>query len=81
MTARTKSSSTSHAVAYRDRYLPSMTCAQIEALPHRASAIVIIPTGSVEQHGPHLPVGVDSILGQGWLAAALPHVPAQVKVY
>lgn len=66
---------------YRGRYLPAMTRTQIEALPGRASAVVIIPTGSIEQHGPHLPVGVDAILGQAWLAAALPHVPAHVPVY
>jgi len=67
--------------AYRDRYLPAMSCAQIESLPQRASAIVLVPTGSIEQHGPHLPVGVDAILGQSWLGAALPHVPPDVGVY
>jgi creatinine amidohydrolase len=67
--------------AYRRRYLPAMTRAQIDALPGKSSAIVIIPTGAVEQHGPHLPVGVDSILGQAWLDAALPHVPARTPVY
>jgi len=63
------------------RYLPALTRAQIEALPGKATSVVIIPTGSIEQHGPHLPVGVDSILGQAWLAAALPHVPASASVY
>ena len=31
------------------------------------SAIVLIPTGSTEQHGPHLPVGTDAILAT-WFA-------------
>jgi creatinine amidohydrolase len=30
-----------------------------------ADAIVILPVGSMEQHGPHLPVGVDTILTEG----------------
>ena len=30
-----------------------------------ANAIVVLPVASVEQHGPHLPVGVDSILCEG----------------
>jgi creatinine amidohydrolase len=30
----------------------------------RADAIVILPVASLEQHGPHLPVEVDSILGE-----------------
>jgi creatinine amidohydrolase len=29
-----------------------------------ANAIVIVPIGSLEQHGPHLPVEVDSMLGE-----------------
>ena len=31
------------------------------------NAIVLIPTGSTEQHGPHLPVGTDAILAT-WMA-------------
>ncbi len=30
----------------------------------RADAIVILPLGALEQHGPHLPVEVDSMLGE-----------------
>jgi creatinine amidohydrolase len=30
----------------------------------RADAMVIVPVGSIEQHGPHLPVEVDSMLGE-----------------
>ena len=30
-----------------------------------ADAIVILPVASMEQHGPHLPVGVDTILCEG----------------
>lgn len=67
--------------AYRGRYLPAMTRAQIDALPGKPTAVVIIPTGAVEQHGPHLPVGVDAILGQGVLAAAFAHLPAHAPVY
>lgn len=70
-----------HPQAFRTRYLPAMTRAQIEGLPGKGSAIVIIPTGSIEQHGPHLPVGVDSILGQAWLASALQHLPPSAPVY
>ncbi len=64
-----------------ERRLSAMTRLAIEALPDRGSAIVILPTGSIEQHGPHLPVGVDAILGQGWLAATLPLLPPEAPVY
>ena len=30
----------------------------------RSDALVIVPVGSIEQHGPHLPVEVDSMLGE-----------------
>ena len=30
----------------------------------RADAIVILPVASLEQHGPHLPVEVDHMLGE-----------------
>lgn len=65
----------------RTRHLLAMTRSELDTLPGKSSAVVIVPTGSIEQHGPHLPVGVDSMLGQGWLAAALPLLPADAPVY
>jgi len=38
-----------------------LTWPQIKAMSEQ-KAIVLIPIGSIEQHGPHLPVGCDSIL-------------------
>ncbi len=65
---------------YRNRYLPAMTLEQIAAIDDKEAIPVIIPTGAIEQHGPHLPVGVDAILGQAYLGAALPQVPDDVPV-
>jgi creatinine amidohydrolase len=36
----------------------------------KAGAVVILPVASMEQHGPHLPVGVDTILCEGVCRAA-----------
>lgn len=66
---------------YRNRYLPAFSRAALQALPAKDRALVIIPTGAVEQHGPHLPVGVDAILGQAYLDVALPLLPAEAPVY
>jgi len=45
-----------------------------------AGAVAVVPTGSLEQHGPHLPVRVDTALVTAVAEAALrrlpPHVPA-----
>ncbi|MGA1600609.1 MAG: creatininase family protein, partial [bacterium] len=38
-----------------------MKSAELRALAE-ADAIVILPVGSTEQHGPHLPVQVDALL-------------------
>lgn len=64
--------------SYRPRYLPGMTLAQIEALPDKHRTPVIVATGAIEQHGPHLPVAVDSFLGQVWLSRIFAELPDDV---
>lgn len=57
---------------YARRNLTSMHPAEIAALPHKECIPVVVATGAIEQHGPHLPVGVDAMMGQAWLNGALP---------
>jgi creatinine amidohydrolase len=45
-----------------------------------ADAIVVLPVASMEQHGPHLPVGVDTILCEGVCRAAAEAAAADVPV-
>ncbi|HXQ80916.1 MAG TPA: creatininase family protein [Opitutaceae bacterium] len=66
---------------YRDRYLPAMTLRRIGALPDKSWAPVILATGAIEQHGPHLPVAVDALMGQVWLSLALARLPAGASCY
>jgi creatinine amidohydrolase len=66
--------------AYRSRYLPALTRDALETWPDKDRTFVILPTGAIEQHGHHLPLGVDSILGQAWLAHTLPKLPADARV-
>jgi creatinine amidohydrolase len=67
--------------ASRARYLGALTRDELEALPDKDSALVILPTGAIEQHGHHLPVGVDAILGQARLHHALLLLPNDAPVY
>lgn len=67
--------------SYRERYLPAMSAARLRAVAGRDAAIVILPTGAVEQHGPQLPVAVDAYLGQVYLDLALPLLPEEAPVY
>ncbi|MGF1483891.1 MAG: creatininase family protein [Opitutales bacterium] len=66
---------------YRERYLPAFTATALRNLPAKDKALVIVPTGAIEQHGPQLPVMVDSLMGQAWLNEALPHLPVEAPVY
>lgn len=65
---------------HRVRYLAALTREDIEGLS-KAHALAVIPTGAIEQHGHHLPVGVDALLGQALLDAALPQLPAGTPVW
>lgn len=67
--------------AYRSRCLTALTRRQIEALPDKPWAPVILPTGAIEQHGPHLPVAVDSLLGQTWALGMAERLQGQVSAY
>ena len=37
-------------------------------------AVAVLPLGATEQHGPHLPLSVDTTLVEGVIQAALPHL-------
>lgn len=66
--------------SYRNRYLPAMTAAEIDALPDKASIPVVIATGAIEQHGRHMPVAVDSLLAQVWLDRSIPLLPEETRL-
>ncbi len=67
--------------AYRDRYLPGMTRSAIAALPDKDRAPVILAVGAIEQHGPHLPVAVDALMGQVWTALVLQRLTPSEACY
>ncbi|WP_234197893.1 creatininase family protein [Pseudacidovorax sp. NFM-22] len=43
-----------------------------------ATTVAVLPLGATEQHGPHLPLGVDTVIADGIVQAALPLLPAEL---
>jgi creatinine amidohydrolase len=43
--------------------LTQMTSRQVEAEIARGRTTVVVPFGALEQHGPHLPLDTDAVLG------------------
>jgi creatinine amidohydrolase len=45
-----------------------------------ARTIAVLPVAATEQHGPHLPLSVDTVLADGIVAASLPHLSPELSV-
>jgi len=45
-----------------------------------ARTIAVLPVAATEQHGPHLPLSVDTVLADGIVAASLPHLSPELNV-
>ncbi len=60
--------------------LTSRHFAQLAASPAINQAVAVLPVAATEQHGPHLPVSVDTTLVNGVVNASLAHLPAGLPV-
>jgi creatinine amidohydrolase len=45
-----------------------------------ANTIAVLPVAAIEQHGPHLPVGVDTFIMEGYLRRVAERLPADIPV-
>ncbi len=61
------------------RYWADLTTREFGLLD-RDRSVVMLPVAATEQHGPHLPVSVDTTLVDGIVAATLPLLPADASV-
>jgi creatinine amidohydrolase len=60
--------------------LTSRHFSQLAASSVIDQTVAVLPVAAIEQHGPHLPVSVDTTLVDGVIEAALPHLPAAMPV-
>lgn len=63
-----------------ERYLAYLTTTEVDALP-KDEAVVVVNVASVEQHGPHLPLITDSLIGQRLLALALERLDPATQIW
>src|SRR6202041_2775044 len=58
-----------------------MTCQEIAGAGNEAAGwIAVLPLAAVEQHGPHLPLGVDTFIAEAYLARVRQILPADLPV-
>jgi creatinine amidohydrolase len=60
--------------------LTSRHFAQLAASGAIDQAVAVLPVAAIEQHGPHLPLSVDTTLVNGVINASLAHLPADLPV-
>jgi creatinine amidohydrolase len=63
------------------RYLHYLTWHEIAKLPDKANIPIVLPVGSIEQHGPHLPCAVDTLIAAGVVGHALARLPESVPAF
>jgi len=66
--------------AWEDRFLPRLTSLEMKELP-KENALVVLPIGAVEQHGWHLPVMTDALIGEALLTRSIALLPNDAEVW
>ena len=56
------------------QHLAKVPFPEVERLARSGRALVILPVGVVEEHGAHLPLGLDSFAAEVYAEAAAPHL-------
>ena len=56
------------------QHLSKIPFPEVERFARSGKALVILPVGVVEEHGAHLPLGLDSFAAEAYAAAAAPHL-------
>ncbi|MDY7015875.1 MAG: creatininase family protein [Cyanobacteriota bacterium] len=64
-----------------ERYFPYLTWTEIQTMEDKENTVIIQPVGSIEQHGPHLPIAVDSAIASGILGRALSQLESGIPAY
>ncbi|HEY9638626.1 MAG TPA: creatininase family protein [Coleofasciculaceae cyanobacterium] len=64
-----------------ERFFSYLTWTDIQEMPDKENVVIIQPVGAIEQHGPHLPIIVDSAIAVAVLGKALAKLDPCVPAY
>lgn len=64
-----------------DRFFPYLTWTEINEMSDKENVVIIQPIGSIEQHGPHLPIIVDSAIATAVTGYALAQLNPEIPAY
>jgi creatinine amidohydrolase len=70
-----------HSFIPPDRYFAYLNWAQVAEMPDKENVVMIQPVGAIEQHGLHLPLAVDGVIGLGVLGKALSQLDYSIPAY
>ncbi len=64
-----------------ERFFPYLTWTDIRDMPDKENVVIVQPVGAIEQHGPHLPIVVDSAIATAILGKALEKLEPEIPAY
>ena len=64
-----------------ERFFAYLTWTEIQEMSDKQNTVIIQPIGAIEQHGPHLPIAVDSAISVGVLGKAFNRLDANIPAY
>jgi len=70
-----------HSFIPPDRFFPYLTWTDIQEMPEKSRVVIVQPVGAIEQHGPHLPLAVDSAIGLAVLGKALERLDSSIPAF
>lgn len=66
--------------AWEEHFLPRLTYKQVQEMD-KENALIILPIGAVEQHGSHLPLMTDALIGEASIARTMEYVAPESNIW
>jgi creatinine amidohydrolase len=70
-----------HGYIPAQRFFPYLTWTDIRDMANKENTVILQPIGAIEQHGPHLPLVVDSAIATAVLGKALEQLETAIPAY